>query len=280
MKIRAIQFAPVLGNMDKNFEFHVEKIEAAAVDGVDLIIFPELSITGYDLKDLVYENSFNKDHKMHREFLRLSKSTDILIGAPWEEEAGIIYNAAILYSAGEVVHIHKKVQLPNFGMFEEAMNFRKGDSFMAFPYRGFTAGIIICREILFPSIAWLYFMQKTDLLLGISNSPFRGLGDKGFSSLSLWERAGEVNAVNYHQNYLFVNRTGFENGMGFGGGSFYAAPGKGIVDKCLYFDADEMDVEFEPDAARNARFSANYLRDENPEIIMNELKRITDVHNR
>lgn len=280
MKVRAIQHTPVLGNMDKNLEFHIEKIEAAVKDNIELIIFPELSICGYDLKDLVYENALREDHRVNREFQKLSKDIDIIIGTPWEDEAGIVYNAAVLYSEGKTSHIHRKVQLPNFGMFEEAMNFKSGDSFMTFPLRGFNAGIIICREILFPSIAWLYFLQKTDLLIGISNSPFRGLGADSFSSLALWERAGEVNSINYHQNYIFVNRTGFENGMGFGGGSFYAAPGKGIVQKCAYFDEDTMDVEIERDNNRNARFSANYLRDESPAIIMKELERITNVRNR
>ena len=77
-------------------------------------------------------------------------------------------------------------------------------------------------------LAYLYFLQKTDLLIGISNSPQRGIGKDGISSFQLWETMGYVFSQFYHQNYLFVNRVGFEDGIGFGGGSFFARAGQGI----------------------------------------------------
>lgn len=84
-------------------------------------------------------------------------------------------------------------------------------------------------------------------------------------------------AVNYHQNYVFVNRTGFEDGIGFGGGSFYAAPGRGIVKKAAFFDEENMDFEISKEAVRKSRLGGNYLRDDKPEVIFNELKRILNA---
>lgn len=278
MKIRGIQFNPALGNIEKNFAYHVQKIAAAVDDKIDLIIFPELSISGYHLKDIVYDAALPPGDKIIKDFEKMSMDIDIIMGAPYEEIPGIIYNAACYFSKGHLVHIHRKVQLPNFGMFEEKMLFKPGKDFKTFMIGDFTVGIIVCREILFPVNAYLYYLQGVDFLIGISNSPFRGVGKEGFAaSFKLWERLGEVFAINYHQNYVFINRTGFEDGIGFGGGSFFSAAGQGIVKRAAYFDNDILDFEISKEDVRISRCAANYLRDENPEIIFQELKRILNA---
>jgi NAD+ synthase (glutamine-hydrolysing) len=277
MKVRGIQFSPALGNVRKNMEFHVEKINKAIKDNVDLIIFPELSISGYDLKDIVYDIALTPGDETIEQLKTLSRDIDILMGAPVEEASGIFYNCALFFSKGELVHTHRKVQLPTFGMFQEHMIFKAGSEFRSFKIRDFTAGIIICREILFPAIPYLYFLQEVDFLIAISNSPYRGINKDGMSSLKLWERMGEVYAIHYHQNYAFVNRGGFEDGMGFGGGSFFAEPGKGIVKKARYFEDDVLDFAISKETVRRSRIGGSYFRDEKPEIIYKELQRILNA---
>lgn len=274
MKIRGIQFSPALGHIEKNMALHMEYIHRAIEDRVRLIIFPELSLSGYHLKDIVYDLGLTLEHPVIRQFKILSHKIDILIGAPVEEHPGIIYNCALYFSKGELQHVHRKVQLPNFGMFEEHMIFKPGSQFRAFPINGFKVGILVCREILFPIYAYLYYLQGVDFLIGISNSPHRGIAQDGMSSLRLWERMGEVNTVHFHQNFVFVNRSGFEDGMGFGGGSFFAEAGKGIVTRAKYYEDDVLDFEISLAAVRRSRISGNYWRDEKPEIILSELTRI------
>jgi NAD+ synthase (glutamine-hydrolysing) len=277
MKVRGIQFSPALGNIAKNVEFHIEKIDRAVEDKMDLIIFPELSICGYHLKDIVYDTALTPGDEVFNRFRASSKGIDILVGAAVEEYPGIIYNCALYFSKGELLHTHRKVQLPNFGMFEEHMIFKAGNEFRTFKIGDFTAGIIICREILFPVIAYLYYLQDVDFLIGVSNSPHRGITKEGMTSLKLWERMGEVFAVHYHQNYVFVNRCGFEDGMGFGGGSFFAGPGTGIVKKAKYFEDDVLDFEISRETVRRSRITGSYLRDDKPEVIFKELKRILNA---
>ena len=277
MKVRGIQFSPALGNVEQNLAFHTEAINKAIKDQVDLIIFPELSVSGYHLMDIVFDVALKPGDETINRFKIMSREIDILIGAPVEEIEGIIYNCALYFSGGELVHTHRKVQLPNFGMFQEHMIYKAGDQFRCFKIGDFTAGIIICREILFPSISYLYFLQNVDFLIGISNSPHRGITKEGMSSLKLWERIGEVFAIHYHQNYVFINRSGFEDGMGFGGGSFFAEPGKGIVKKAKYFEADVLDFEINKETVRRSRIGGSYLRDEKPEVIFKELKRILNA---
>lgn len=279
MKIRAVQFSPALGNLEKNMDFHVQQINQAVDDGMNLVVFPELSLSGYHLKDLVYDVSITPGDTTFKQLEKLSRHIDILVGAVVEEEAGIVHNCALYFSGGILLHNHRKVQLPNFGMFEESMIFKAGDTFQSFKLEKFpfTVGMIICREILFPVYAYLHYLQGVDLLIAISNSPHRGINQRGMASLKLWERAGEMYSVHFHQNYLFVNRNGFEDGIGFGGGSFFARPQGGIVQLAKYFEADSFDVNISMDDVRRARMGGNYYRDEKPEVVLKELKRILNA---
>jgi predicted amidohydrolase len=274
MKVRAIQFSPALGNIAKNMGAHGRHISRAIRDGRELIVFPELSVSGYQLKDIASDIALQKDGPEWRELEKLSKKIDIIIGAPLEEEPGILYNAALYFSRGKWRHSHRKVQLPNYGMFEERMIFKPGEEFRTFKIGTMTAGILICREILFPMLAYLYFIQRTDLLIGISNSPQRGIGKDGISSFQLWETMGYVISQFYQQNYLFVNRVGFEDGIGFGGGSFLARAGQGICQQAKYIAEDILDAEIRPADVRRARLSSNYLRDEQPGLVLREMQRI------
>jgi predicted amidohydrolase len=277
MRVRAVQFSPQLGNISNNLHFHKKKIKEALNDKMDLIIFPELSLSGYHLKDIVYDISLTPDHEILHNLMELSRDIDIVVGTPFEDPPGIVYNSALYFSKGEILHNHRKVYLPNFGMFQEEMIFKAGNQFKNFKVNGFTVGLVICREILFPINAYLYYLQHVDFLIGISNSPYRGIHDDGLASYRLWERVGEVYAINYHMNYVFVNRTGYEDGMGFGGGSFFAEPGKGIIKRAALFEEDYFDFEISKENVRRARIGGNYLRDEKPEVIFNELKRILDA---
>jgi len=275
MKIMIAQINPVLGDLTANFDMHRQAIEQAVSDGAQLIVFPELSMSGYQLKDLVEDCALTEIHPLFTSFCQLSRGIDILIGAPWEEPSGIFYNAALYFAEGRLWHLHRKVQLPNFGMFEEAMIFKSGDRFVPFERHGHRIGLLICREILFPAYSYLLFSQNTDMILSVSNSPYRGFCSKGdYQSLELWERMGEVCSIHYHQHYLFVNRCGFEDGIGFGGGSFYAPPGKSVRERAPYYDPHLMTVEIDAESTRSARISGNYLRDDNPQLILRELKRI------
>lgn len=276
MKIRAIQFSPGLGRTEDNLAFHIREINKAVKDGSDLIIFPELSLSGYDLKDIVYDVAIKPDSDVIRDFKALSKDIAIIAGMPFEERTGVIYNAALCFSNGEIVHIHRKAQLPNFGMFKEGMIFSKGDSFKTFNLNGYKAGIIICREILFPVNSWIYHMEEADFLIGISNSPFRGLDANGFSSLQLWERMGEVCSLHHNLNYVFVNRSGFENGMGFGGSSFFAPAGRPVEKRCEFCADDSLDCVITKQDVRRSRLSSNYLRDKDIHTI---IKSVEDMKN-
>ncbi len=274
MKIRAVQFSPALGRINDNLDYHLHAIEQAIGEKFELIVFPELSLTGYLLKDIVYELDLSLQSETINRLKQASRQIDILAGLPLELEAGIFYNCAVYFADGEILHIHKKVDLPNFGIFDEKMIFKSGSSFRAFQRKGWKIGLLICREILFPQNSYLYHLQNCDLLLAISNSPFRSILQNNNSSTFLWETMGFVISHFFQMHYLFVNRCGDEDGLIFPGGSFFAHAGSGLKKLAPYFEQSLLDIRINQQEVRRARIVNNYLRDQQPEIIKKELERI------
>jgi len=274
MKTRAIQFSPKLGDLAANLTEHQRKIEQAVAAGIELIVFPELSLTGYQIKDLIYDLDLRLESPAIQQLVEWSRQIDIVVGLPLERQHGIWTNSALYLHNGTILHRHDKTQLPNYGMFEEAMIFAGGDRFQAFTCRGLKIGLLICREIIFPMHSYLYFLQDCDLIIGISNSPQRNLGPTGFASWKLWETMGYVIGQFHHLHYLFVNRCGFEDGIGFGGGSFHVNPGGAVACQAPYIGPADFDTTIDVAEVRQARLTANYRRDEHPHTMLRELQRI------
>ena len=277
MKVRAIQFSPILGNVSSNLDFHIEKIKLAISDKMDLIVFPELSLSGYHLKDIIHDAALGLEGNEIKHLKNLSKEVDIVVGAPIEERPGFVFNSALYFSGGDLLHIHRKVTLSNTEAFQEGKIFTAGDIFQSFRIRDFTIGLLIGSANSIQVNAYLYFLQKTDFLIGISGTPLIRAEQEGFPASKFCENMGYSFAVLYHQNYIFVNRTGVEEGIRFGGGSFFARPGKGIDKKAKYIDDDTLDVEINLEDVRKSRISSHYARDENPGVIFKEFKRILNI---
>src|SRR4030042_2432514 len=116
MKIALAQISPHLGDTAKNLDFHFRTIEKARRRKADLIVFPELSLTGYTLMDLVPDVAF--DPARHPPFQKLvarSRTLDIVVGFVEERGRGLFTNSAAYLSGGGVVHIHRKALLPTGG---------------------------------------------------------------------------------------------------------------------------------------------------------------------
>ncbi len=280
MKIRAVQFSPVPGDLPGNLDTHRRHLQQAAKDGIDLVVFPELALSGYHLMDLAEELALTPSCAEIAELASLSRETAFITGAPFEAIPGRITNSALCFAGGELCHRHDKVQLPTYGLFQEGMVFAPGETFRTFELGGLRIGILICREILFPTNAYLYFQQQVDLVVAISNSPHRGLGKRGFASSGMWETMGTTCALFFSQHFLFVNRTGFEEGIGFPGGSFFARAGQGIETRLPQFDPAVLDVELDREEVRRARLTGNYLRDDRPDLLLHELERIRHERDR
>ena len=120
MKIALAQINSILGNVEKNIEIHIKYCEEAIGKKADVIVFPELSLTGYSLKDLNLEVALNLSLSSKLDKLKeLSKNIDIVCGFVEESDSYALYNSSAYFSGGEIVHTHQKVYPPTYTLFEE-----------------------------------------------------------------------------------------------------------------------------------------------------------------
>ena len=216
MRVALAQVSPKLNRT--NVEMHLQEIKAC---DADVIVFPELSLSGYLLQDKVYEDAFSLEEL--DSFVQASHKIDIVLGCALREEHRI-FNAGIYFSKGEVKHVHHKVHLPNYGMFEEARYYFKGESIEFFETLYGNTAVVVCEDLWRgESIAELS-ASKPDIIYVLANSPARDFTDEGLLIKDQWSSILKTTALLCGAYVVFVNRVGFEDGLGFWGSSMIVTP--------------------------------------------------------
>lgn len=276
MKLGLAQISPYLGDVKRNFKLHLNYIEKSIKKKIDLLIFPELSLTGYTLKDLVEEVAINpKDAPYFKKLKVLSREISFILGFVEEKEKGLFYNSAAFFSGGKILHIHRKVFLPTSGMFEEGKFYGQGKNLKTFNTPFSKMGIMICREFLHYGASYLLFAGGAEMIIVLSAAPGRGVSKKGsFETSRMWELMGETISRFSTAFLVYCNRVGFEDGVVFAGGSFIYNPLGQLVARASYFDKDFLLHEIDLSEIREVRKRWPYKRDDKPEIILEALKRI------
>ncbi|KAA0258379.1 hydrolase [Deferribacter autotrophicus] len=267
VKVTLAQMSPVLGDLNKNAEKHFELIEKAIESKSDVIVFPELSLTGYFLRDLVEETSLNIHSHIIKELKEFSKYISIVVGGVYEDEDYLLYNAAFYFEDRELKYIHRKVYLPDYTMFEEGRYFTAGNSFCVFSTRYLKAGILICEDALQVSSIYAMKLQKAEVIFVISNSPTRGLEENKFYSKDFWYTALKYMSLSCNAYTVFVNRVGVEEGVTFWGGSVIFSPMGEIIKECCLFDKEIATTRLDKDEVRRARIVSPFLKDDKASII-------------
>lgn len=273
MKVALAQIAPILQDVKKNFARHLELIEKAKRNQVDLIIFPELSLTGYTLKDLVPDIAIKPDKdKLFNKLKLMSRDISIVLGFVEEKEKGNFFNSAAFFAKGEILHIHRKVFLPTYGMFEEGKFFAQGKFFSAFQTPFGKTGLLICYDFLNYGADYALFSQGADIIIVLSAAPGRGIGEsQTYSSSHMWELMGETVSRFSTAFLIYCNRVGFEDGKSFAGGSFIYNPEGKQISRASYVDEDFLITELDLEDLSKARKKLFYKRDNKPEVILKSL---------
>ncbi len=281
MNIALAQIAPKLGDVEANVALHLEVLEKARKKRAGLVVFPELGLTGYTLKDLVEEVALDpaRDPNFQR-IVAATKGLSAVVGFVEESPAdrGLFFNAAAFIADGRLAHVHRKVYLPTNGLFEEAKFFAPGRELRAFEAPFGRAGLLICRDFLHYGASYVHYASGADMIVCISAAPGRGVeGGEAFATSRMWELMGEAMSLFSTAFVVYVNRAGSEDGVTFAGGSFVYAPGGRLVAKAAYVDADLLFCPVDLAAVREARRTWLFKRDEKPEAIWRSLERIVRV---
>ncbi len=277
LKVGLAQITPRLGDMRANLDLHLRTIEEAADQGVELLIFPELSLTGYRLHDLTFDVAVKTNYKdpIFARLLEASRNLDLIVGLVEADERQKFYIAAAYLSHGELVHVHRKVYLPTYGMFDEGRYFAWGDAIRAFDTRFGRVGILICEDFWHISPPYLLWLDGADILILTSASPGRGLATEQKIGSARWvEHINQAYASIFTNYIIHVNRTGFEDGVNFWGGSSVYDPEGNLVVQAPYYEPALVTARLDLNQIRRVRIRLPMLRDERVELTTRELARI------
>ena len=275
-KIGIAQTSPRLGDVAANLALYEQAIARAKNENVELLIFPELSLTGYHLRDMVATVALRQESPEFIQLRELSKSVACLAGLVEESPDFCFYNSAVYLSAGDVRHVHRKVYLPTYGMFDEQRYFARGDSVRAFDTPYGRAAALVCEDMWHPSTVYIAALDRALMLICPSSSPLRGIADKRQQdeNARYWEAMNRVYAETFGVFVIYANRVGFEDGVGFWGGSEVINPFGQCIAKGHYYEEDFVTADISLDAVRRKRVAAPLLRDEDIDLTINELLRI------
>ena len=276
-KLALAQFSPRLGDVDANLKIIDDYIARARAARADLVIFPELALTGYYLKDLVPSVAArpSPDDPRLAPIFAASRDLDIVISFVEEDARYRYYIAAAYLSEGRVVYVHRKVYLPTYRLFDDGRFFAPGSAFRVFDTRFGRMGLLICEDAWHLSSPYVLWQDGADFLIDVSASPGYGISTSN-------ELANADTVKNFLRTYasilttfvIFSNRVGMEDGIAFWGGSHVLAPDGKTLAAAPYFDDALVFAEIDTDALRRARLDLPILRDEQRELVRHELGRV------
>jgi NAD+ synthase (glutamine-hydrolysing) len=266
-----------LGDVEANLEKHLRLADEARRSGADLLVFPELSLTGYVLQDLVSTVALRPgpDDPIFRRLLDASQEIDLVVGFVDEDLRSRFYIAAAYLSRGEVVYVHHKLYLPTYGLFDEGRFFAWGDNIRAFDTRFGRFGILICEDFWHASPPYLLWLDGADLLLFASASPGRGLRDEPQLESARWvEHLNRAYASLFTIFVAHANRVGYEDGLNFWGGATVFDQNGELLVKGPYHEEALTLAEIDLNQLHRARARLPLLRDERTSLVQRELARI------
>ena len=274
--IALAQINPALGDLERNLALHEKTAEEAIGRGARLLIFPELSLTGYFLKDIVSSVALPLTSPFLGRLRDLSRRIDLVVGFVEETPEHLFYNAALYLSMGEILHVHRKVYLPTYGIFDEQRYLAAGGRIRTFRATIGRCALLICEDMWHPSTAFVASLDGMDILICPSASPGRGGLEEGktFANARAWETINRAYAQLFTCYVLYANRVGYEDGACFWGGSEVIAPSGDTVAKAEYVSEAILVADIDHAEVRRARTANPLLRDERVDVTLRELERI------
>lgn len=276
MKVAVAQITSVLGDIEKNIDKHIEYCDRAISKKADLIVFPELSLTGYSVKDLNFMISVElKKTKLLDRLKTKSKKISIICGLVEEDENFAIYNSGIFISDGDVKFVHRKVYPPTYGLFEEFRYFSRGKECRAHETKFGKIGLLVCEDMWHMSLPYTVAMDGAQIIIGIAVSPTRLAVDQDkFRNYEINSEQHRAYARILSNYFVFCNRVGFEDGINFWGGSEVIDPFGNVTAVAKLFDEDMIYADINFEEVRRARHQARHFLDEDLDLTLKNLGKI------
>jgi len=302
MNVTIYQTYPRLLDVAANLDDVIRKIHEGRGNGADLNVFPELALTGYFVGRRYHEVALRLDSDEIRTLAGATKGTAAVVGFIEESPSMNFYNSALVAVDGEILFAYRKLNLPNYGVFEERKIFSHGKRVPTFTLNEFNVCVLICNDLWHPSLPYLGVCQKADMFVTIFNSSQGSMGTE-FSNIESWEIINKFYSRIFGIYNICANRVGEERhedqrrpphetrpddpggdseiscpcdvtAYRFWGGSEIINPFGHPVIKAALYQPDTISAEISRDILRRKKILLPYLRNDDPYFTHRELERI------
>lgn len=304
MKVTVYQTEPELLDVRSNLEDVINKIIRAREKGSNLIVFPELALTGYFVRENYHEAALRLDSDEIRHLAEATRGTAAVVGFIEESPSMNFYNSALIMVDGEILYAYRKINLPNYGVFEERKIFADGKRVRTFSLNDFHVAVFICNDMWHPSVPYLGITQKADIFVTLFNSSQGSMGSE-FSNIETWGIINTFYARIFGIYNICANRVGEESLTGqrkqdctelltqetgekdnenersrdvasyrFWGGSEIVNPFGKTISKAPLYEPCEIEGFISRDLLRQKKILLPYVKNDDPYFTHRELDRI------
>lgn len=276
LRLGAAQFASDCNNLEANIERHEHWITEGKKLSLECLVMPELSLTGHYGSMNLLEMAMRRNDPRLLKLAEMAGDMTVVVGFIEEGPGAQFYNASAMLKNGKVIYLHRKINIPNYGLLEEGKHFASGrfvDTFEIEP--DWNVGLLICADAWNPALVHLSFLHGATLLMTPISSGIEAVGTE-FDNPGGWTLTMKFYSSMYGAPSIMVNRTGVEHDLTFWGGSrILDAHGQEMA--VAGEDPELIWAELDYNDIRKARRNLPTVRDSNFSLVLNETKRLQDT---
>ncbi len=254
-------------------------IDAARAGGVEVLLFPEMSLTGHSAGGDTLSLAIPSDHRIIAEVARASGPMCSVFGIIEERPAAQFYNSAVAVRHGATLFLHRKINLATYGRLDDGKHFAAGRHVETFAVDAkWRAALMICADTWNPPLVHLAAMQGATLLLAPISSAIEAVGLE-FDNPQGWDTNLRFYALTYGMPVLMANRVGCENDLRFWGGSRILDPWGKVLASATESGEALVRAELDFEQVRRARYLLPTVRDANLALVKREVERLVSQAN-
>lgn len=272
LRVGLAQIDSQLGDVEANVERHLAWIERARRQDVDLLVFPELSLTGYRLMHLTSRVPMRPDAPQIRRLADAAGPMAVVAGFVEESDRGMLHNSVVLLAKdAPSAYVHRKLYLPTYGIFQEERFFRPGRRLELAPLpgcrTGFRMGMLICEDLWHPELARRLAYAGAKLLIIPSAAPGRIAGGELPANHESWEMLTRSTALLNTCWVAYCNRVGWEEGSFYAGASHIVRPGGELLERAPVLEEHLLVADLDLRESDRLRWKLPLLADERTDIL-------------
>ena len=275
MRIALAQVDCALGDLTANLATARRSVDEARAAGAELVVFPELSLSGYSVGAVEQDLALRADDPQLLELAQAAGPMDVLVGF-CEDGAGMhTYNSAAYFRAGRLVHVHRKLYLPTYDIFEERKHFSPGQHLRAFDATPGRTAILTCNDAWQPQLAFVAVQDGAHILL-VPTSSAQSRFPERYDSATYWADITRFYARMFQVYVVFVNRVGEESGLRFWGGSHVVDPWGNPVAQARVDEPELLITDLDLTSVRRRRREVPLVKEARLSLVLREIQRLVE----